>query len=178
MVYKGNEEDRRFVALSTGELEDYLSSGVLLWRVKGTDLPLTPGNLLLAMKRLSRINDPLWQTESERIDCMINRKRGAWEKKVDQELSMRLNQWRDQVEQVSHYGGIDASYRYQVRTRLILDLLMAEKRYNNEDTHLALEKVDQDLSLLTDRGDFIWDESLKDGFPENQYPYLYIKEKS
>ena len=177
MAYKGSEEDRRFVTLSAGELEDYLSSEVLLWRIKVQNLPLTPGNLLLAMKRLSVVEDTKLVLIIDEILCLIDKRRIAWEKKVSKEIPMRLNQWCNQVEEIQRYGSLDSSYGYQVRTRVILELLFAEKHYPDEHTRLALEDADANLSLIAGSGEFIWDEILKDHFPEITYPYLYLKDR-
>lgn len=177
MTYKANEEDRRFVTLSAGELEEYLSSEVLLWRMKGINLPLTPGNLLLAMKRLSVENDSALAELINQTQNLIDKRRIAWEKKVEKEIPMRMNQWRNQVEEIQRNGSIDASYAYQVRTRVILDLLLTEKRYPDEQIIFTLENADQNLFLETEPGEWVWDEKLMDRFPKEAYPYLYIKDK-
>lgn len=177
MTYKGSEEDRRFVTLSAGELEQYLSSEVLLWRIKNTNLPLTPGNLLLAMTRLCVVDDPEINTIVDRLHQLIDMRRTAWEKKVSKELPMRLKQWCNQVDEIQIEGKLDASFVYQARTRVILDLLLAEKHYPDEKTRLALAGADGKLGLIAGQGEFIWDEVLKDRFPENRHPYLYLKDK-
>ncbi len=177
MAYKGSEEDRRFVTLSAGELEEYLSSEVLLWRVKSIDLPLTPGNLLLAIKRLSVIEDKKLGLIIDQILQLIDTRRTAWEKKVSKELPMRLNQWCNQVEEIQRYGSLDSSYVYQVRTRVILKLLLEEKRYPDEHTKHTLEGADGNLYQITESGEFVWDESLNDQFPEASYPFLFLKDR-
>lgn len=177
MAYKGSEEDRRFVALSAGELDDYLSSEVLLWRMNRIDLPLTPGNLLLAVKRLSVVNDPALGVTIDQTQNLIDRRRTAWGKKVDKELAMRMNQWREQVEEITRYGSIDASFTFQVRSRVILELLLTEKRYPDEHIRSTVENADNGLFFLTKPGEFLWDENLMDLFPKEAYPYLYIKDK-
>ncbi len=176
MTYKGSDEDRRFVTLSAGELEEYLSSEVILWRIRGLDLPLTPGNLLLAMKRLSVVEDKQLALIIDGILRLIDTRRTAWEKKVSKEIPIRLNQWGNLVEEIQRYGSLDASYGYQVRARVILELLLAEQHYPDQPTRHALEGVDVSLSLITGSGEFIWDEILKDCFQEDAYPYLYLKD--
>ncbi len=177
MTYKGSEDDRRFVTLSAGELEQYLSSEVLLWRIKNTNLPLTPGNLLLAMTRLCVVDDLEINTVVDRLHQLIDMRRTAWEKKVSKELPMRLKQWGNQVDEILNEGKLDASYVYQVRTRVIIDLLLEEKHYPDEQTRLALAGVDGKLNLIAEKGEFIWDEVLKDRFPDNRHPSLYLKDK-
>lgn len=177
MTYKGSEEDRRFVSLSAGELEQYLSSEVLLWRIKGTNLPLTPGNLLLAMKRSSVTDDNELNLIIDNLKRLIDARRTAWEKKVSKELPMRLKQWSNQVDEILSEDGLDASYAYQVRTRVILDLLLVEKHYPDEPIGDVLSGADGKLYLIAGPGEFIWDEILKDCFPENTHPFLYLKDK-
>jgi len=90
---------------------------------------------------------------------------------------MRLKQWGNQVDEILNEGKLDASYVYQVRTRVIIDLLLEEKHYPDEQTRLALAGVDGKLNLIAVKGEFIWDEVLKDRFPDNRHPSLYLKDK-
>ena len=175
MTYQGIEEERRFVVRSAEELDQYLSSEVLLWRMAGIDLPLCPGNLMLSLDRLNVVADYATKPAIHTINDLIKRRRIAWEKKVNKELPMRVNQWQEQVREIHQYGIIDASYQYNVRTRVIITLLMTEIRYPDNEQEMKLSQTDERLLAMAKPGAFVWDEVLVDTFPQEVYPYLYLQ---
>lgn len=175
MTYQGIEEERRFIDRSAEELDQYLSSEVLLWRMAGIDLPLCPGNLMLTSDRLTAVSDSATKQTISTIKDLIKGRRIAWEKKVNKELPMRVNQWQEQVREIHQYGILDASYHYSVRTRVILKLLMTETRYPDNERELQISQADETLLAMAKPGAFVWDEVLVDTFPQKAYPYLYLQ---
>ena len=67
-----------------------------------------------------------------------------------------------------------ASYAYQVRDRVILDLLDAELSIAGEMEHQNMLVLDQTLHKLTKPGTFIWEMDIRPGFPIEKYWYLYV----
>lgn len=175
MTYKGMEEDRRYLARSAEELAQYLSSDVLLWRMTGIQNPLCPGNLLLALRRLS-IERMLIDTSTGFIADLIEKRQIAWDKKVSRELPMRVNQWYELVEDYHRNRAIDGSYTYNVRVRVILSLLMQESRFSDQELRKKIEQSDEKLALLARPGDFTWDVDLIAVFPQSEYPYLFYEQ--
>ena len=175
MIYQGIEDERRFIARSAEELDQYLSSEVLLWRMAGIDLPLCPGNLMLSSDRLNAAADAATKPAILAVKDLIKRRRIAWEKKVNKELPMRINQWQEQVREIRQYGILDASYPYNVRTRVIIKLLITEIRYPDNEQEMKLSQADESLLRMAKPGSFVWDEVLVDTFPQEAYPYLYLQ---
>lgn len=176
MVYDGIDEDRRFITRSAEEMALYLSSDVLLWRMTGQNNPLCPGNLLLAQARLSFIPGDSDETFIGTIKNLIQSRATAWEKKVDRELPMRVNQWQGLVEDFHRNNGIDATYPYNVRVRVILDLLMNETRFVDPSTTMKIELADDLLGRMVKKGEFVWDRELSMVFPQGTYTYLYYEQ--
>ncbi|MEL7591451.1 MAG: hypothetical protein AAGU17_09215 [Anaerolineaceae bacterium] len=176
MTYKGMEEDRKYLTRSIEELAQYLSSDVLLWRMTGIQNALCPGNVLLALHRLSieRTNDIFVSTSS--IKGLIEKRQSAWDKKVKRELPMRVNQWHELVEDFFRNKLIDGSYSYNIRSRVILNLLMRESRFLDQELQSKIEHSDEILIKLARPGDFVWDRELLTVFPQAEYPYLYYEQ--
>jgi hypothetical protein len=176
MTYDGEDEDRRFVARSAEELAQYLSADVLLWRMSGIDLPLCPGNLLLALRKLSVIREYAELTSISQIMTMIDQRYTQWQKKVNRELPMRGNQWQELVKDFHRNGGIDASFYYSVRVRVILALLSIESRTTDHKVLQQINSADEVLGLLVQPGEFAWNPGLRKAFPKETYPYLYYEQ--
>jgi len=170
------EEDRRFILSSADELDQYLSSGTLLWRLGGINLPLTPGNLLFSRLRIGVNADDQVDSALQRITSMVKDRRSAWEKKISKEIPLRLNQWRNLVEEFHRNGGLDASYSYNIRVRVILELITTELEHDFLDVDRKLDELDSVVMNLSQPGRFIWDEELEKYLPRDRYPYLYVKE--
>lgn len=169
--------DRDLILSSPSELDEYLSSSVLLWRLKGSRLPLSPGNLLLARLRCGRNPDAQVDQALEKIDDLIRLRRSAWERKAGTEIPMRLQQWKTALEDIQDAGGIDQSYPYNIRVRVIIDLLFNEFRYPVKNVEIQLQQMDDFLMRIIIPGGFIWDEDLKPVFPPEKYGYLYVQMK-
>lgn len=176
MTYPGLEEDRSFILSSAVELDQYLSSDTLLWRLDGSNLPLTPGNLLFSRLRIGMNADDQVGSALQSIISTVENRRSAWEKKIRKEIPLRLNQWRNLVEELTRDGSLDASYSYNIRVRVILELITTELEYASPDVDQRLDELDCVLMNLSQPGRFIWDEELEKYLPQDRYPYLYVKE--
>jgi len=177
MTYRKLEEDRVFILSSTLELGNYLSSEVILWQMEKNLPPLTVGNLLLAWKRVTTQEGLELMQVNETLSNLIEKRRTAWEKKIQAELPMRLNQWRQIVEDFAGQQEIDASYSSNVRTRTMLTLLLLELRFPAEPIQASLASLDWELGRWTETGPFVWEKELEKAFPVELHPYLYVKGK-
>jgi hypothetical protein len=171
------DEDRKLILSSPSELEEYLSSSVILWRLRGSSLPLSPGNLLLARLRCAHSQAMPVDQALKKIDDLVQSRRSAWERKVGTEIPMRLQQWKTELEDIQDAGGIDQSYPYNIRVRVIISLLLNELRYPVNKAEIELKQMDDFLMKIIIPGGFIWDEELKPVFPPEKYGYLYVQMK-
>ncbi|HZW03937.1 MAG TPA: hypothetical protein VFF68_08415 [Anaerolineaceae bacterium] len=181
------EQDWDFIRAAVDELESYLLSTTLYWPVPGTparspsgSVPrLTIGNLLLSLKRLSAAD---WSDEraqelerlQQKIGDVRKRWRAHWEKKASEEYFSRLPRWQQFVIEMG--GATPPSrqeYAYQVRLRVILDLLADDIGEAPDVRQSPLSNLDQVLRRRLESDGFIWDDRLRAEFPEDRFWYLY-----
>ena len=176
MSYQGMDDDSRLILAAANELEQYLASSVILWRVNGSKLPLSPGNLLLACVRLKAVNAGSSDAYAA-INGLLETKRRVWENRINQEIPLRLNQYRGMVDDYLESVMIDAGYRNNISTRVKLELLLSELTTESAGNLRVLTELDSKLFKLLEDGNFIWESALIAGFPREQYSYLYINGK-
>jgi hypothetical protein len=83
--------------------------------------------------------------------------------------------WADFIDEYSRAPEANADrYAYEVQRRVMLDLLLADGNAPEGVAEL-LGKLDALVKTFLVPGDFIWEAELQDGFPRNQYWYLYGK---
>jgi hypothetical protein len=177
--------DLRYVLACLEEMEHYLLSDEVFWPLdarpqKGEpEYPqLTLGTLLLAKERLAAYSaTPHEEVEGlkaiDELDRLISKWRVAWEKKAGHGFSMRLRMWSDFINdyQTSPQDNADR-YHYEVRVRVMLDLLLPEGKTPQAEVDL-LRTMDTYLRAVLVPGDFIWEAELQNGFPRETYWYLY-----
>lgn len=181
------DKDWVFVRAAVDELESYLLSNTLYWPVPGVsargaagDVPqLTVGNLLLSLKRLASVDLPAERaheldTIRKQVDAVRSQWRVHWEKKAAEEFRSRLTRWQQFVQEMS--GRATPSrheYAYQVRLRVILDLLASEMGDQLRLERTALDNLDRVLKRRLSAENFVWDGSLQEEFPDDRFWYLY-----
>jgi hypothetical protein len=178
--------DLAYLRVGITQLEKYLQSKELYYPIGEKPPPgeppfprLTPGGLLLTQTRLNarELEDAFidnYSTLEEQMNVVKKEWRVAWEKKVIRDFNARINLWRNFLEDhrknpPGHYD----RYAYEVRSRVVMNLL------SNEGANISSEKLDMLFGL--DRflravfipGDFIWEQELSQGFPAQPYWYLY-----
>jgi len=184
------DQDVTYVQSTVHELEEYLLSDVLFWPLTGKSgkpLPagatqLTIGNLLLSIKRLEAAGELSNRALSEAtgLTGLVQRVRSQWksnwDKKASLEIRSRLTQWDHYLAEVaSEHGWNHGDYAYNIRQRVILELLLGDvdKLMPKEQTYLVV--LDQRLRSNTLPSEFVWDEMLRAGFAEQTFWFLYRK---
>lgn len=190
------EYDLRYLKAGVEELEQYLLSSQLYWPVHvvtptgETPYPrLTPGELLLAREKLRAhslspgYNDEVTSPVQAKIDrlegdfeVIRSKWRGNWGKKAAQDFSSRLVLWRNFLGDYRKVPDDQAPfYAYEVRTRVILQLLEPEAvgiPAAELDMRTGLDTL---LRAILVPGEFIWEAALEAGFPKADYWYLYAQ---
>ena len=190
------EYDLRYLKAGVEELEQYLLSSQLYWPVHvvtptgETPYPrLTPGELLLAREKLITrslppgYNDEMTSPMQAKIDrlegdfeVIRSKWRGNWGKKAAQDFSSRLALWRNFLGDYRKVPDDQAPfYAYEVRTRVILQLLEPEAvgiPAAELDMRTGLDTL---LRAILVPGEFIWETALEAGFPKADYWYLYAQ---
>jgi hypothetical protein len=176
-------EEIQFVKAASDELAEYLLSGVTNWRLAGPpSLPsLSPGYVLLYQRRL---NGRHWTTEEQtfidefslKIDAIRAQWRSAWLDKERREIPQRIRLWRNYLlEFEADRKGGAAGIRWQVRWRVMLDLLRADIGQFDPATANELDSLDRRLRSLFTSGPFLWEQELADSFPQENFWYLYLR---
>lgn len=140
---------------------------------------LTLGSLLLYQKyaqplaRTGAEQTSLQKLETE-LDVFRTRWRVAWEGKASREFEARLRQWGNALQEIREDPVENTAYfRYEVRSRVMLDLLKREAS-EISPAHLEhLKTLDSILQVRFERGNFIWEPEFMPAFPQDTYWYLW-----
>ncbi len=174
----------RVLESAVGELESYLLSSEIFWRMSGpAGLPsLTLGGLELARRALLAALGELdpddrqrAQQATQRIDELRQPRRAAWERKAVGEMKVRLNQWRAYLQDLAEQPGDSERYTQEVRARAMATYLLEESDRLPEAGELreTLEALDARLRASFEAGGFIWDPALEPAYPAADYWFLY-----
>lgn len=168
-------------------LEDYLLSGDLYRAINGAAPPgapafpsLTPSGLLLAQQRLASQSD--LSSSAQAVLAEFNRLRAqwrtAWEKKVLKDLTARLTQWGAFLEEYRSQRAENAGrYAYEVRLRVMIDLLAQALPELPAEIQNRVTMLDTVLQANLQPGGFIWQPELQEAFPALRFAYLYASLK-
>jgi len=174
-----------YLRAGLAQIEGYLLSDELFWPLNisaSTELSypsLTLGGLLLHQKFARSLAQTapqfvsLQKLESQ-LEALRLQWRVAWERKATREFRARLRQWENVLREIrSDPAEHTAYYRYEVRWRVILELLRGETRAIDLADLENLRGLDLLLRVLSAPGDFIWEPELAPAFPEGDYWYLW-----
>jgi len=176
-----------FLKAALPELKNYLFSKELYWSLapildlsQSADLTtLTPGNLLLCRARLkARPALPKEELLLGNLDEICHRWKAHWFQKIEKEIPARLTLWGNALTEAQEEGFTPASYRYQVRLRVILELLSAELPVTPLLYQKQIPALDQLLKAMTLPGSFVWEPEVMPAFPESDYWFLYRMTKT
>ncbi|MGB9673693.1 MAG: hypothetical protein ACPL3P_06105 [Anaerolineales bacterium] len=170
------------------ELENYLLSpelyrivSIATQRGEPAYPSLSLGTLLLSLKKAQGYAQSFAQeTRLNSIESQIERIktqwRQAWENKCSRELQNRANLWQLFLsELISQPNEQIDRYPYEVRQRVILELLQNEITLKPIEHKDNIKLLDQILTPNFHEGEFIWDKELEHTFPKQQYWFLYGK---
>ena len=180
------EYDIHFLREALVSLEGYLLAEDLYWNLSANPPPGEPaypalslGGVLLAEARLRACHlDPSTYAQfkplANQIEAIHSRWRTAWEKKGRRSFKSRLTQWANFLEEYrSQPDAHHDRYAYEVRLRLMLDLLAVDLPEIPSEQEQLLIRLDRILKNYLAGDEFVWEEAYKDGFPRQQYWYLY-----
>ena len=182
---KTYDYDIGYVEAGLEVLKDYVLSEQMFWPLsvhppEGVPYPrLTMGELLLSVRRLSAYQKSGIQKKqldqlNTRMDFIRLKWSVAWEKKAHHNFNTRLNMWRDFLEEYRSNPRENADrYSYEVRLRVMMQLLGGEiGRLEQQELDLW-RALDGFLSRAFIRGAFVWEAELQRGFDISDYWYLY-----
>ena len=183
---KSFEYDLGYLQAVIVVIEDYLLVDELFWPINASPpegepaFPqLTLGGMLLAEARLKAL--PVNRSQEEQrlhILSELERARAKWrvnwEKKAQHSLSVRLRMWADFLEEYRSNPQDNAGrYRYEVRLRVMLELLSRECGEVVPAERESLAGLDLYLRGELEMGGFIWEPEVQSSFPREPFWYLY-----
>lgn len=160
------EQDRVYYAAGIDEVEQYLLSTELYWTVDAhtTDLTkLTLGGLLLVRARLRGARTGGLELPDQRLDAIRFKWRSAWDDKARREVRARSGLWHEYLgEYRADSRSASRLYPQNVRNRAVLTLLGE-----------GSDSMDAYLRSVLLPGAFVWDASAQDGFPPDEFWFLF-----
>lgn len=175
------EDDRAFLINALSDLPDFLLSEEIYWpleegkRFSGARISrLSLGNIRLVATDLMASSENSADADLvDGIERIFQKWRSNWSRKAALEFSNRLGLWKDQLEELLADPSA-AIYRYEIRQRVILDLLREDMLVDPPRHELDLIAVlDESLRGASQAAGFIWEARLQRGFPQDRFWYLY-----
>lgn len=180
------EYDLQYLETAASALEAYLLSRDAHWPL-GKSAPageppfptLSVEGIVLAQKRLAAQGlSGAAAARRREVEAHITevrtRWRAAWSQKATRAFHSRLHLWGGFIDELLHEPSAQQDrYPYEVRLRVMLDLLAHESNAIPTDELTQLAKTDLRLKARWKPGDFIWPAALEAGFPAGPYWYLY-----
>jgi hypothetical protein len=175
-------QDMEYLSAGLDELEDYLQSEELYWKLSvHSSLPrLTIGSLLLASKKLNiRLHSETDIQKLQELRTLLEVTRfkwpAIWGRKIKREFHARLDLWQNYLQDYFESPDIKSSeYGHQVQWRVILHLLSGEITTFTQESYV-LSQLDRNMTPFWLQGDFVWEPDLKQAFPEKEFWFLYGK---
>lgn len=177
-------EDLRHMAAMAEEMDAYLMSDVLFWRMDSGPR-LTLGGYLMRQHRVLALADELnpeglalLNTAVSNYNNALHEKIVRYETKANNEIEARLRQWGEFLGDLERDGVVSRGvYANGVETRIMLEHLLASLR--NQPYHLNDRYVEQLVNLDSrlrrhwQPGDFVLDNIWQEAYPEDEFWYLY-----
>lgn len=160
------EQEIKFITNAIPELESYLLSKELYWTLGGSDPRLTPGALLLSLRKVEAWDSLHAERLGRQISSIHQQWKSAWTLKAEREITNRLGLWQAFLDECSNDLRFNAkTYTTEVRHRVIIQLLASEPH--------VLDKPDAQLRKMFRPGEFLWPSNLLTAFPLPEFWFLY-----
>jgi hypothetical protein len=184
----------RYAAAILEQFEKYLLSREVFWnlgvRTKRGETPfpdLSPGNLYLVLNQLETQQPEMTTIEIKeyaRLRLLEIEARREWpaalERKSSEELSIRINLWRNYLADLANQESNSNSSRTEIKHRVIINLLQSVGACRIEDsaTRVQIQGLDDRFWRYYQAGEFLWDPALRVHYSEPEYPFLYSEPRS
>ena len=171
------------------EIEDFLLSADIFWplakRAKPDSPPyprLSTGGLLMTwdeslaqeveMSSDQKARHAQLQSQWERI---LNKWRSALGRKSEREMGMRLNLWRAYLSDLEEGRVSHFDYHRETRNRVQFTRLRTLAAGSSKTLKMekTIRSLDAQLLNLTIASEFIWDDRLRETYPEGNFGVLY-----
>lgn len=171
------------------EIEDFLLSADIFWPLAKRSKPDSPpyprlstGGLLMTQDEAQAQEDEMnsdqkarhaqLQSQWERI---LNKWRSALGRKSEREMGMRLNLWRAYLSDLEEGRASHFDYHRETRNRVQFTRLRTLAAGSSKTLKMekTIRSLDARLLNLTIASEFIWDDRLRETYPEGNFGVLY-----
>lgn len=180
--------ESNFISSVLTELESYLL-GKELFRLTRLSAPsglppypsLTLGTLLLSLLKARALAAHPKQTAQithleHEINAYRQRWRSAWEKKAHSEAQNRIAMWRTFLGELFSAPAENLDrYPYEVRQRVMIELLKDEMNIAPDSLQKEIEQSDSLLRGMLKPAQFLWPSELEPSFPAERFWFLWGK---
>lgn len=184
MSHSEINENVRHMAMMAEEMDAYLMSDVLFWKMSSGPR-LTLGGYLLRQHRVLALADTLdgeevgvLNTAVSQYNAALHEKIVRFETKAHTEIEARLRQWNEFLSDLEKEATVARGfYANGVETRIMLALLVEKlqtKPYQlQERVQFQVETADRRLRRRWYPDNFILAELWQPAYPEDEFWYLY-----
>ncbi|NOR90153.1 MAG: hypothetical protein GQ524_07840 [Anaerolineales bacterium] len=171
------------------EIEDFLLSADIFWPLAKRSKPGSPPYPRLSTGGLLMTQDESLAQETEmnsdqkaqhaklqiQWKRILNRWRSALGRKSEREMGMRLNLWRAYLSDLEEGNASHFDYHRETRNRAQFTRLRTLAASSSKTLKMGktVRSLDARLLNLTIASDFIWDDRLRETYPEREFSFLY-----
>lgn len=180
------EEDLNILAAMATVMTPYLDSTAVYYPLAHSTFPrLTLGSYLMRQHRLLAVRDELSTTEDGKLETAVSKAEQAIgervvrvEQKGEEEVRIRLRQWKQTVKELRERTEQEAPYyATTVENRVILAALLHYLQHKTYRFDVSLQgdtgAVDQKLHAIWQSGPFVWPDVWEPAYDEDVYWWLY-----
>jgi len=178
--------EAKYVEEGLEQFKPFLLSTEIFWNINlkrpANHAPypqLTLGNMLLSIHILN--TDDVADEYKEIIhsfDAIKQEWMRAWQKKAELEFNFRIKQWgRYLVNLQGEQAQSAASFKNDVRIRVLLELLQGQMKAQGENVADDLNALDLQFHRQMKADDFVWPLEIKASFASEDYWFLYCSPK-
>jgi hypothetical protein len=184
------EQNLSLLEMMVDEFDSFILSAQVFWPIsqhgiRGASLPrMTLGGLQLLLDELAAQYPQMDSKQARQYDRLIHKVenlRGRWqsaiEKKALRELQARLNLWGAYLNDLEDQPEWIENYLREVRNRVMIHHLIDILKHSPElEAELQMvSNLDHRLRDFVIPGKFIWEDSLQPVYPQEKFPYLYLR---
>ncbi|MBE2222845.1 MAG: hypothetical protein IAF02_14975 [Anaerolineae bacterium] len=181
------EQDVAILAAMAAQMDDYLKSDILFWKMGQSGMPmLTLGGYLMRQYRLLTLSDLLSEQKQADMETAVIQFNAAlvekivrFEAKATHEIEARIRQFEAYLRDLRNKQAPGMNYETAVEPRAMLAALIAKLSMApyHLDRHIPgrIETLDRNLRQLWLPDDFIWPIAWQPAYPPDEFWWLYGK---
>lgn len=181
------EQDLAILAAMAAQMDDYLKSDILFWKMGQSGMPmLTLGGYLMRQYRLLTLSDLLSAGEQGELETAVIQFNTAlvekivrFEEKAHTELEARMRQFEAYLRDLRNGQVTGMNYGTAVEPRAMIAALTDKLRMApyqlDRQLPTRVANLDRNLRQHWVSGEFIWPEAWQPAYPIDEFWWLYGK---